>query len=157
MIYTDSEVHIPCSHFPTRFVYTNLSTFIYNSLNSRACDPLKTKWKIFFRENHPIPPASSHPFTYFQSNFGLFLICGPGTFVTKTTTNLSAQLEKTNPPVRYHVTLFDQLKNHTVIQACNRRNHETFQLTDIFFFTSQYPRDYTRFFHNYRYLNFLLS
>ena len=41
-----------------------------------------------------------------------------------------------------------------IIQACNPRNHETFQLTDIFPFTYQCPSDYTRFFHNHHYLYF---
>ena len=36
-------------------------------------------------------------------------------------------------------------QNPTIIQACNRRNHEGFQLTDIFPLTIQCPHVYTRF------------
>ena len=80
-------------------------------------------------------------------------MCVPETFLTKTVSNLSIQSEKTNPSILCHVILLNQSKL-VIIQACNRRNHEAFQLTDIFPFTNHSPRDYTHFFHNHRYTYF---
>ena len=89
---------------------------------------------------------SIHSFTYFQAtDQGRFLLKRP----------------RNSPPNRRKLTylsfttwLSSTNQNPTTIQACNRRNDKAFQLTDIFPFTSQCPREYTRFFHNYHYLIF---
>ena len=91
-----------------------------------------------------------------SKRFWLFSICRPRSFLSKTVKNLSSQPEKTNPPVLTRW-LFSANQNPKITQACNRRDHEDFQLTDIFHFTSRCSHDYTCFLHNYRYSNFLLS
>ena len=98
---------------------------------------------------------TTHPFTV-SKRFWLFSICRPRSFLSKRVKNLSSQPEKTNPPV-LTTWLFSANQNPIIIQACNRRDHEDFQLTDIFHFTSWCSHDYTCFFHNYRCSNFLLS
>lgn len=100
MIYTDSAVLILRLHFPTRLVYTTLTTYMHSTLNSPICNLLETKCKTYFIKDYTTPTVLTHPFTYFQVILDFFfLIFGSRTFFTKTATNFSAQLKKTNPPV----------------------------------------------------------
>ena len=66
MIYKDSAVLILRLHFPTRFVYTTLSTFMHNTFNSPICDLLETKCKTYFTKDYTIPSVLTHLLTYFQ-------------------------------------------------------------------------------------------
>ena len=99
---------------------------------------IEAKYNIIFRKDHTTTLAPIH----FQAILGFFWISWPRVLPTKMATDLSVQSEKTNLPALTKG-LSSNNQNPTIIQACNRRNHEAFQLTDIFPFTSQCPQDHT--------------
>ena len=100
-------------------------------------------YKIFFREDYTHSSAPTHPLIYFQAILTFFGSADQGRFLLKRPRTSPSNRRK---PIHLFLTtaLSSVNQNPTIIQACNRRNHEGFQLTDIFPFTTQCPHDYTR-------------
>ena len=110
--------------------------------------------EMFFERRLSHSTSSYSPVYLFPSNFGL-------SFESKDQGRFLLKRPRTSPSNRrkliclsFTTWIPSTNQNRIIIQVCNRRNNEAFQLTHMFHFTSQRPRDYTRFFHNYRYLFF---
>ena len=98
------------------------------SIKKRA----ETKYNIIFRKDYTTPSTLIHCEAILPR-------------ASKAAMDLSIQSEKANPPV-LTTGLCSTNQYLTIIPACYCRNHEGFQLTDIFPFTSEYPQDHARFF-----------
>ena len=90
--------------------------------------------------------TSSHP-RPFPSHFGFFLYADQRLFLLKRSRTYLSNRRKLIL-LSFATWLSPTNQNPVIIQAFNRRNHEAFQLTEIFPFTNQCPRNYTCFFDN---------
>ena len=118
----------------------------------------ETKYKIFSRENYPIPHCAFHRPSLTRSPISkqfwpFFGSADQGFFLLKWPWTSPPNRRKPNH-LSFTTWLSSTNQNLTIFQACNCRNHKAFQLTVIFPFSSQCPHDYTRFFYIYCYLIF---
>ena len=147
---TQNMTQSPLSHLPQDWIpYRHLSTFSPSETNismSKSYSETKSLNHLLTARSHP----PGHPF---PSNFGLFWYADQRPFLLKRPRSRLSNWRKLIL-LSFSTWLSLTNQNSITIQAWNRRNHEPFQLTDIFPFTNQWPRTYTHFFYNHRYLCF---